>query len=159
MCQCPYWQPVSQCQVPILIVQPLIMLVQPPLWLLLYPCNPHIVIIVPLHYQCQVGQDYIVAHGLLYIERRFYHLYHLRIIHSCNVLQVAPLKWLISKVLISLFFYFWSWFHNIWYQSFGFQGFTAPNRSSWNFRYKFFSKKVQKLKSLQSEAEILGNVV
>ena len=39
-----------------------------PLLLFLYPCNPHIVIIVPLHYYCQVCYDYIVTHGLLYIE-------------------------------------------------------------------------------------------
>ena len=51
-------------------------------------------------------------HGLLYIERRFCHLYHPRIFHLCNVLEVAPSKWLISKALISLFFYFWSWLHN-----------------------------------------------
>ena len=39
---------------------------------------------------------------LLYIERRFCHLYHPSIVHSCNVLEVSPLKWLIYKVLISL---------------------------------------------------------
>ena len=39
-------------------------------------------------------------------------MYHPIIFHSCNVLEVAPSKWLISKALISLFFYFWSWFHN-----------------------------------------------
>ena len=50
--------------------------------------------------------------GLLYIERRFFHLYHPRIFHLYNVKEVSPLKWLISKALISLFFYFWSWFHN-----------------------------------------------
>ena len=38
---------VEMCQVPILLVQSLIMLVYPPLLLLLYPCKPHIVIIVP----------------------------------------------------------------------------------------------------------------
>ena len=37
---------------------------------------------------------------------------HLRIVHLCNVLEVGPSKWLISKALISLFFYFWSWLHN-----------------------------------------------
>ena len=52
-------------------------------------------------------------HGLLFIEMRFCHLYHPRIAHLCNVLEVSPLKWLISKALISLFFYFWSWLHNI----------------------------------------------
>ena len=49
------------CQVPILLVQSLIFVSVTPLFLLLYPCNPHIVIIVPLHYYCQVGQNYIVA--------------------------------------------------------------------------------------------------
>ena len=101
--------------------------------------------VVPLHYYCQVGQDYIM-NGLLCIKMRFSHLNHPRIVHLCNVKEVSPLKWLISKALISLFFYFGSWFHNIWYQSFGFQGFPASNRSSWNFFYKFFSTKVQKLK-------------
>ena len=33
-------------------------------------------------------------------------MYHPRIVHSCNVLEVAPSKWLISKALISLLFYF-----------------------------------------------------
>ena len=41
-------------------------------------------------------------HGLLYIERRFSELYHPRIVHLCNVLEVAPSKWLISKAFISL---------------------------------------------------------
>ena len=94
-------------------------------------------------------------HGLLYIERRFCKLYHPRIVHLCNVLEVAPSKCLISKALISLFFYCWSWLHNIWYQSFGFKGFAAPNRSSWNFRYNFVSTQLQKLKFLGCEVEIL----
>ena len=133
------------------------MLVQPPLLLLLYPCNPHIVIIVPLNYSCQVGQDYIVAPLGLHcgpvdsciqkggfviciIQEFFIHVMYQRF---------PPSKWLISKVFISLFFYFWSQFHNIWYQSFGFQGFAAPNRSSWNFHYNCFYMKVQKLKFLE----------
>ena len=41
-------------------------------------------------------------------------MYHPRIVHLCNVLEVAPSKWLISKALISLFFSFWSWLHNSW---------------------------------------------
>ena len=67
--------------------------------------------------------------------------------------------WLMSKALISLFFYFWSWFHNIWYQSFGFQGFTVPNRSSWTFRYNLFSTNFQKPKFLRCEAKILRNII
>ena len=33
-------------------------------------------------------------------------MYHPRIVHLCNVLEVSPSKWIISKALISLFFYF-----------------------------------------------------
>ena len=109
-------------------------------------CNPLIVIIVPLQppycYYCALkllllGQTglhcgptriTLSPHGLLYIEKRFCNLYHPRIVHSCNVLEVAPLKWLIYKALISLFFYFWSWFHNIWYQSFGILGFRCSKQ-------------------------------
>ena len=101
----------------------------------------------------------LCPHGLLYIERRFCNLNHPRIVHLCNLLEVSPSKWLISKALISIFFYFWSWFHKIWYQSFGFQGFTSPNRSSWNFRYNVFPTKVQKLKFLGCEADILRNII
>ena len=43
-----------------------------PLLLLLYPCNPNIVIIVPLHYYCQVGQGYIVAPWTPIYRRRFW---------------------------------------------------------------------------------------
>ena len=94
--------------------------------------------IMPLHYYCQVDQDYIVTPWTPIYRRRFCHLYHPRIFHLCNVKEVSPSMWLIYKALIFLFFYFWSWFHNIWYQSFGFQDFVAPKRSSWNFLYKFF---------------------
>lgn len=40
-------------------------------------------------------------------------MYHVRIIHLCNVKEAAPLKRLILKSLIYLFFYFMSWLHNI----------------------------------------------
>ena len=33
-------------------------------------------------------------------------MYHPRIFHLFNVLEFSPSKWLISKALISLFFYF-----------------------------------------------------
>ena len=147
------------CQVPILLVQSLIVVCVTPLLLLVYPCNPNIVIIVTLHYYCQVGQDYIVIPWTSIYRSRFFHLYHPRIVHLCKVLEVSPSKCLICKVLIYLFFYFMSWFHNIWYQSFGFQGFAASNRSLQNFHYNVFSTKVQKLKFLQTEAEILRNIV
>ena len=83
---------------------------------------------------------------LLYIERMSCHLYHPRIVNLCNVKEVAPSKRPNSKALISLFYLFVSWFHNIWYQSFGFEGFFALNRSSWNIHYKFFDTKFHKLK-------------
>ena len=124
-----------------------------PLLLLLCPCSPHIVIIVPHRsplllllcpYIVIVMSARIILWpiGLLYIERRFFHLYHPKIVHLCNVKEVSPSKRLISKVFISLIFNFVSWFRNIWYQSFGLQGFTAPNRSSWNFCHNLFSTKV-----------------
>ena len=100
---------------------------------------------VPLHYYCQVGLVILWPLRLLYIERRFCHLNHLSIFHLCNIKEVSPSKRLISKVLIYLFYLFVSWFHNIWYQSFGFQGFVAPNKSTWNFHYNFFSVTLQKL--------------
>ena len=43
---------------------------------------------------------------------RFCHLYHPRIVHLCNLKEVAPSKRLNSKVLIYLFYLFVSWFHN-----------------------------------------------
>ena len=105
-----------------------------PLLLLLFPCSPHIVIIVPhksplLLFLCpyiiifRSARIILWPRELLYIEMRFCHLYHPRIFHSCSVLELAPLKWLISKAWISRFFSFWSWFHNIWYQSFEILGF------------------------------------
>ena len=128
-----------------------------PLILLLCPYSPHVVIIMPHRsplllllcpYNIIVMQSLIVLGPLvlLYIERRSCHLYHPRIFHLCNVKEVSPLKRLISKALIYLFYHFVSYFHNIWYQSFGFQGFAAPNRSSWNFRYNFFSAMFQNLR-------------
>ena len=146
----------SQYQVPIILAYPLIVIVSVvPLLLFLCPCSPHSVIIVPHRsplllllclYISIVIQALIILGPLSYIQKvGFYNLNHPRIVHLCNVKEVSASKWLISKVLISLFFYFWSWFHNIWCQSFGLQGFAAPNRSSWNFCYKFFYTKVQKL--------------
>ena len=101
------------CQVPILLVQSLIVVSVTPLLLLLYPYNPNIVVIVSLHYFCQVVQDYIVTRRSPIYRRRFFHLYHPRIIHLCNVLEFSPSKRLIYKAFISLLFYFWSWFHNM----------------------------------------------
>ena len=49
---------------------------------------------------------------LLYIERRFCHLYHPRIVHLCNVKEVSPSKRLIMKSLIYLFCLFVIWFLN-----------------------------------------------
>ena len=41
-------------------------------------------------------------------------MYHPRIVHLCNVKEVAPSKRLNSKALIYLFYLFLSWFHNNW---------------------------------------------
>ena len=38
---------------------------------------------------------------------------HPRIVHLCNVKEVAPSKRLNSKALIYIFYLFLSWFHNI----------------------------------------------
>ena len=45
---------------------------------------------------------------LLYIERRFCHLYHPRIVHLCNVKEVSPSKRLNSKALIYLLYLLWA---------------------------------------------------
>ena len=47
---------------------------------------------------------------LLYLERRFYHLNHPRIVHLRNVKDVAPSKRLNSKALIYLFYLLWASF-------------------------------------------------
>ena len=39
-------------------------------------------------------------------------MYHPRIVHLCNVKEVAPSKRLNSKALIYIFYLFLSWFHN-----------------------------------------------
>ena len=118
----------GMCQVPILLVQSLIFYIVAPLLLLLYPCKPHIVIIVPLHYYCQVDQDYVVTPSTPIYKRRFCHLFHLRNFHLCNIKEFSPSNCLISKAFISLSFSFWSWFHNIWYQSFEILGFRCSEQ-------------------------------
>ena len=122
-----------------------------PLIILLCPCSPYIVISVPHRiplllllcpYMIIVMSTLIIllTLRLLYIERRSCHLYHQRIVHLCNVKEVAPSRRLIYKVLIYLLYLFVSCFPKIWNQRFGLQGFPAPNRSSWNFRYNFFQE-------------------
>ena len=94
-----------------------------PLIILLCPCSLHIVIIVPhrspllllfFPYIITVMSAFIILSPLrlLYIERRYFHLNHPRIVHLCNVKEVSPSKRLISKALIYLFYLFVSWFHN-----------------------------------------------
>ena len=39
-------------------------------------------------------------------------MYHLRIVHLCNVKEVFPSKRLNSRALVYLFYLFVSWFHN-----------------------------------------------
>ena len=101
-----------------------------PLIVIFVPCNPHIIIIVPLNYYCQVGQDYIVAPTGLncdpmdsYIQKLVFVICIIQelFIHVMYW-RFPPSKWLISKALISLFFYFWSWFHNKIYVSLGYCG-------------------------------------
>ena len=94
-----------------------------PLLLFLFPCSPHIDIIVPHNsplllllcpYIIIVRSARIILwpHELLYIKMRLFHLNHPRIVHLCNLKVVSPSKRLISKSLIYLFFYFVRWFHN-----------------------------------------------
>ena len=89
----------------------------------MYPCSAHIVTIVPHRsplllllcpYIIIVMSTLIILWTLrlLYIERRFCHLNHPRIVHLCNVKEVAPSKRLNSKALIYIFYLFLSWFHN-----------------------------------------------
>ena len=104
-------------------------------------------------------------HGLLYIERRFCKLYHPRIVHLCNVLEVSPSKWLISKVLISLFFYFWSWLHKIWYQrwkqeldSYGIDQFQSISSSGRTYPLKILHGRMRILyRSIQNYSSIEDN--
>ena len=92
--------------------------------MLMYPCSAHIVTLVPHRsplllllcpYIIIVMSALIMLCPLrlLYIERRYFHLYHPRIVHLCNVKEVAPSKRLNSKALIYLFYLFLSWFHNM----------------------------------------------
>ena len=91
---------------------PLLLLVQPPYCYCCTPVTPILLLLCPYIVIVRSARIILWAHGLLYIEGGFGHFYHPRIVHLCNVLEVSPSKWLISKALISLFFYFWSWFHN-----------------------------------------------
>ena len=74
--------------------------------------KPTIAIVVPLQYYCYVRFD-IGPLRLLSIERRSRHLYHQRIVHLCNVKEVAPWKRLILKSWIQVFYLYVSQFHNI----------------------------------------------
>jgi len=87
------------------------------LLLLLIPYCPHIVINVPHRsppllllcpYIIIVMSALIILWPLrlLYIERRFSHLYHPRIFPLCNVKEIAPSKRLIFKSLIYIFYLF-----------------------------------------------------
>ena len=90
--------------------------------MLLCPYYPHIVISVPhkipLLLFLWLYIIIVTSAGLYcdsldsYIERRFCHLYHPRIVDLCNVIEVAPSKRLNSKAWIYLFYLFLSWFHN-----------------------------------------------
>ena len=84
-----------------------------PILLLLCPIrSPLLLLLCP--YIIIVMSDLVMLWPLrlLYIERRSFHLYHQRIVHLCNVKEVAPSKRLNSKALIYLFYLFLSWFHN-----------------------------------------------
>ena len=118
-----------------------------PLLLLLYPCSPHIFIIVPhnlplIFFLCpyiiivRSARIILWPHGLLYIEIRFCHLYHPRIVHLCNVKEVSPSKRLISKSFIYLFFYFVSWLHNIYDK--GSNHYTIQTLTIYSFAYNWF---------------------
>ena len=85
---------------------------KPPYCYCCTPITPILLLLCPYIIIFRSDRITLWPHGLLYIERSFFHLYHPIIFHSCNVLKVSPSKWLISKVFISLFFYFWRWFHN-----------------------------------------------
>ena len=90
----------------------------------MYPCSAHIVTLVPhrsplLLLLCPYIIIFMSALimlwplRLLYIERRYFHLYHPRIVHLCNVKEVAPSKRLNSKALIYLFYLFLRWLSSI----------------------------------------------
>jgi len=84
-----------------------------PLLLLLCPCSPHIVIIVPhtsplllllCPYIIIVMSTLIILWPLrlLSIERRFFHLNHPWIVHLCNVKDVSPEEANLDVVNLSL---------------------------------------------------------
>ena len=95
-----------------------------PLIIFMYPCSAHIVTLVPNRsplllllcpYIIIVMSTLIMLCPLrlLYIETRYFHLYHPIIVHLCNAKEVSPSKMLNSKALIYLFYLFLNWFHNI----------------------------------------------
>ena len=126
---------------------------------MLCPYCPHSVIIV-LHrstlllflctYIIIVLSDLIMlwAFRLLYIERRFFHLYHLRIVHLCNVKEVPPqrgwflIRWLIFSILL------WAHFITLGIRVLDSRVSLLQNKSSWNFWYNFLSKTFQMLKKI-----------
>ncbi len=98
-----------------IVIVALIVIVVPLLSPYCYYCvsqKPTIVIVVPSYYYCYVALIILSPLRLLYIERRFFHLYHPRTVHLCNVKEVAPSKRLNLKSLIYIFFYFVSSLHN-----------------------------------------------
>ena len=133
MVLCPY----NTSDSPItIVVLSLVIIVVPILSPYCYYCAPQkptIFIVVPLHFYCYVGSNYIVTPQTPIYRKEVFSFVSSNFFHLCNVKEVSPSKRLILKSLIYLFFYFVSLLHNIWYQCFGFESFVAPNRSSWNF--------------------------
>jgi len=90
-----------------IVIVSLIVIVVPllsPYYCYYAPEKPTIVIFVLLYYYCYVGLIILWPLRLLYIERRFCHLYHPRIFHLCNERCFPPRRgWFLSHWSI---FYF-----------------------------------------------------
>ena len=102
---------------------PLLLLVQPPYYyfctpvtpilLLLCPINPIIIIIVPLPYYCQVGQDYIVTSWNPIYRKE---LFSFESSKNCSFMSCkggCPLEEVDFEGVDLSFLQFVSWFHNI----------------------------------------------
>jgi hypothetical protein len=72
--------------------------------------------------------------------------------HPCNVLEVSSSRWLISKVLISLFFYFLELVSQHLVSELWILGFCCSKQVIVEFRYKVFSTMFHKLKFLGCKA-------
>ena len=82
-------------------------------------------------------------------------MYHPRIVHSCNVLEVSPSKWLISKVLLFLELVSQHLVSELLDSRIS----LLQTGHHHIFVIKFFYTKVQNLKFLDCEVKILRKII